>query len=83
MRYSELENKWSDNCINRCSSNVPFNKISSGEESNLVFNKKLTKDPTIDYWLVHKTYQIWDYLNSTGIGRKYFEYGGKGIEKKA
>ena len=45
----ELENKWSDNCINRCSSSVPFDKISSGEESNFIFHNKIIKEPTIHY----------------------------------
>ena len=30
MGEFELEKVWSNNCINRCSSNVPFNKIYSG-----------------------------------------------------
>ena len=47
MGEFELENKWGKNCINRCSSNVPFDKISSSEERNFISHKKLTKDPEI------------------------------------
>ena len=63
----ELENKWSDNCINRCSSSVPFDKISSGEESNFIFHKKLTKDPAIHRKIVPETHRIWYEFNSTDI----------------
>ena len=67
MGEIELGNKLSNNCINRCISNVPFNRISSGEEINFIFNKKLTKETAIHYQIVPETHRIQDDLKSTDI----------------
>ena len=69
MGDSELEKKWSDGCIKRCSGNVPFNKISSSEESNFILHKKLTKNPAIQCKNVPETHRIWDEIYSTDLWR--------------
>ena len=61
--------RWSDKCINICSSNVPFNKIPFSEECNFIFHKKLTKKPAIQYKIVSETHRIWDELYSTDLRR--------------
>ena len=65
----ELETKQSKNRINTCGNNVPFNKIYSGEESNFIIYKKLTKEPTIHYQIVSGAHRVLDELNSTDIWR--------------
>ena len=82
MGDSELENKLRDNHISRCSSNVPFNKNASSEESYFIFHKKHTKEPEINCKIVPETHCIWYEFYSTDNGGKYYEYGEKGIKTK-
>ena len=65
----ELERKRRDNRVNICGISVPFNNISSDEERNFTFQKKLTKKPTIQYLIVPETHRVWDELNPTDIWR--------------
>ena len=67
---NELETEIIDNCINGCSSNVPFKNISSSEEDNFILYKKLTKEPTTHYLIVIETYDLLYEHNATGIKRK-------------
>ena len=48
----KYENKLSNSCGNIYNGNVPFNEISSDEESNFIFHKKISKEPTIHYQTV-------------------------------
>ena len=67
MGNFELEKKRSEIFINRCSINVTFDKISSGEEINFIFHKKLTKETALYYKIVLENHCIWDEFNSTDI----------------
>ena len=78
MRRIEPERKIGNNCFNICSSNVPFNKISSDEEIHFVLNKKLTKEPKIHYCLI----AFGTSSTLLTFGEKYLEYSDKYIETK-
>ena len=67
MRDYELEKKLSENFINRCSINIPFNIIYFSEERNFIFHKKLTKEPDTHCRIVPETHCIWDGFYSTKI----------------
>ena len=82
MGYSELEKKRSGNCLNICSSNVPFNGISSSEESNFIFHKNLPKSQQSTVKLCLKLSAFGMISSLLTFEEKYYEYGEKGIETK-
>ena len=53
-----LEKKRSNNFVNRCGGNVPFNKFFSGEEIHLKFYDKLTKEPKIHSQIVPIAHRV-------------------------
>ena len=67
-----MERKISNNSVNRCSRNLPFNDISSGKEKKLISQKKLTKLPTIHYQVLPETHRVWDNLKPYDLQREIF-----------
>ena len=77
-----MENKLSDNCINKCSRNVPFDDISSYKENNFIFIRNLPKSQKSTAKLCLKLIAFGMSLPLMKCEEKYSEYGEKDIKKK-